>query len=644
MVSIRLLAWLLAWLVAGWSTHLAAAEPDVLAVLGARATEGAAAGYVDDAVCGRCHVEKYRSYQGVGMSQSFKRPGAAVRIEDFGREYYHEPLQRYYQILERDEGLIFRRFQRDKDGGVINEIEIPIAWVMGSGNRARSYLYQTEWGEMFMLPIGWYSEDQRWGMSPGFEAADQPGIHRQITTKCMFCHNAFPEVPSGSDAHWSVGTFPHSLPEGTGCQRCHGPGARHISSVLSGEEIATIRDAITNPGRLSAELRDSVCFQCHMLPSAALAGARRFGSGVYSFRPGQMLSDYMVHVDVVEQGVNREDRFEINHHGYRFSQSRCYRESKGELACISCHDPHVKPESTAFRASVGAVCSGCHEDAAAAHAPDTDLSGGACVTCHMPRRRTSDVIHVTMTDHRIARGPFDLDALIKPMEKDNLVITAVGVLDLGDPPEGSEADAYRAIAALRSGRNMQSAQRELERALQDVDFLDGEPYVDLATSQFNAARYRAAESTARRIIAGGENLRPAYTVLGTSLLAQGQQKEAIRMLQRSIEVQPHPEAHFNLAAAYLGVGDYQSAWQQVDAAIALRPYMSEAWKYKARLLAAGNEQAQARDAFVRTLQLQPLDLPVYGELVDLLRAMGEPGEAERYLELGLRMSRLLADL
>lgn len=143
------------------------------------------------------------------------------------------------------------------------------------------------------------------------------------------------------------------------------------------------------------------------------------------------------------------------------------------------------------------------------------------MTCHMPRRRTSDVIHVTMTDHRIARGPFDLDALIQPMEKNNLVITAVGLLELGDPPEGSEADAYRAIAALRSGRNMEAAQGELERALQDVQFPGNGPYVDLATSQFNAGQYRASETTARRIIAGGENLRPAYTVLGTSLLAQG---------------------------------------------------------------------------------------------------------------------------
>jgi tetratricopeptide (TPR) repeat protein len=81
-----------------------------------------------------------------------------------------------------------------------------------------------------------------------------------------------------------------------------------------------------------------------------------------------------------------------------------------------------------------------------------------------------------------------------------------------------------------------------------------------------------------------------------------------------------------------------------DTTIQLRPTMFEAWKYKARLLAARGEQSSARDAFVRVLQLEPFDLPVYGELIDLLRAIGEPEEAERYLELGLRMSKQLADL
>jgi len=70
----------------GWAERLGAAENDQLSVLGARATEGAAAGYVEDHVCARCHAQIYESYQHVGMAQSFHRAGAAARMEDFGRE------------------------------------------------------------------------------------------------------------------------------------------------------------------------------------------------------------------------------------------------------------------------------------------------------------------------------------------------------------------------------------------------------------------------------------------------------------------------------------------------------------------------------------------------------------------------------
>ena len=262
---------------AACTVHLSAAQLDPLSALDVHATQGAAAGYVADTVCATCHAQKYESYQHVGMAQSFKRPAAAAPMEDFGAEYYHAPSQRYYQIFERNDGLQFRRYQRDQDGAAINEIEIPVAWVLGSGNRARSYLYQTEWGELYLLPLGWYSETNSWGMSPGFEDADHPGIHRRVQRKCMFCHNAFPEVAERRDAHWAVETFPLSLPEGTGCQRCHGPGADHINTLRDGGDIASIRDAIVNPRRLSAELRDAVCFQCHMLPAVSMFGARRFG-------------------------------------------------------------------------------------------------------------------------------------------------------------------------------------------------------------------------------------------------------------------------------------------------------------------------------------------------------------------------------
>ena len=254
--------------------------PDLLPTIGARATEGAAAGYVEDQVCGTCHADLYASYQHVGMSQSLRAPGNQAPMEHFGDEFYDQTLDRYYQFIERGEDIVFRRYQRDRTGEEINLLEIPVAWVVGSGNRARSYLYRTDWGEMFLLPVGWYSEDSKWEMSPGFEFANHPGITRSVPRKCMFCHNAYPEVPAGSDAPWVGDTFPETLPEGTGCQRCHGPGADHIQSALSGNEVTVTRSRIVNPAKLTPELRDSVCFQCHMLPSASLTGAHRFGRGI----------------------------------------------------------------------------------------------------------------------------------------------------------------------------------------------------------------------------------------------------------------------------------------------------------------------------------------------------------------------------
>ena len=160
------------------------------------------------------YVKGWEGYQAVGMSQSFKKPANAKPFEKFGETFFHEPSQRFYQIDKRDDKLFFRRFQHDLNGELINEIEIPIDWILGSGNRTRSYLYQTKFGEMFQLPIGWYSEGDFWEMSPGFESGNHDGISRRVKRECMFCHNAFPEVEK--DAYGDADLFPQHLPEGTG--------------------------------------------------------------------------------------------------------------------------------------------------------------------------------------------------------------------------------------------------------------------------------------------------------------------------------------------------------------------------------------------------------------------------------------------
>ena len=644
-MKMRSLHWLSSGLALGivvTSLTAIAASKDQLRLVGARATHGAAPGYVDDSVCAQCHSSVYESYQHVGMAQSLRRPETATQIETHGTEFFHEPLERYYQILRQGDQLTFRRYQRDTDGKAINEIELPVSWVIGSGNRARSYLYQTEWGEVYMLPLTWYSEEQRWDMSPGYEESDHPGIHRRVPRSCMFCHNAFPEVPQGSDVYWAPDKLPNTLPEGTGCQRCHGPGAKHIRTALTVPSVEEIRSTIVNPAELSGEIRDSICFQCHMLPSASVEGALRVGKGVYSYRPGQLLSDYLAHVDIEEAGEKSEQRFEINHHGYRFYQSECYNESDGAFSCISCHNPHEKPESSVFRNQVANVCTGCHQSL-----PQTPAHlepSPECVTCHMPRRRTSDVIHVTMTDHRIASGPFDFAALVAPMEKPRREILAVNLLDFGEPPSGPDADIYKSLAAIRAGQGLEEAQQTLDRALRKSSLpVDELPFLDLAAAQLNTGNVEIAAKTAQMLVERGQHPQPANTILGVSLLVQGHLDEAITSLKRALAVGDHPEAHFSLGAAYARKGDFTRASEHFSTAIRLRPNMTEAWRYRARIARLSGDAELARDSLIRVLQLRPEDLTAYDELVGILQSLGEKTEANRYHALKGRMVELLAD-
>jgi len=642
MSSMYRAAWRLgACAVLGWfwcfSALAGSEDQDPLRLMNLRATKGAAADYVADSACRICHPQLYDSYQHVGMAQSFARPENAKVIETFGEEFFHKPSQRYYQIRKEGEDLIFRRWQRDAEGKPINEFEIRIDWILGSGNRARSYLYQTEWGELYMLPLGWYSEDKTWGMSPGFEQEGHLGVLRRAPRQCMFCHNAFAETPVDSDRHWETHEFPKDLPEGTGCQRCHGPGAEHIRKVLIGSDLETVRASVVNPRKLPPKKRDSVCFQCHMLPGVSMIGARRFDRKDFSFRPGQLISDYLLHVEVEEPDVKKEDKFEINHHGYRFWQSACYQKSDGELACISCHNPHVKPESTAFRAQVSNVCLGCHEDQKATHQPAI-AADRDCVGCHMPTRRTRDVPLVTMTDHRIARGPFDHEALVAPIEKKEPIITDVQLLPFGDPPTGTEAEVYRVVSILRS-RSYPDAVRALENALSKQEFESPTPYLDLLEAQLKLKEYAKAERTAQFALQRQKDLFPALAWLGVAQLGQGRVKQAKAALQRSIAIQPTPDAHYNLALAVFSERNYEEALAQLEASIAMRPNFYSAWVYKGRVLANMGKLPQARDALIHSLGIEPANTVAYADLVKVLRLLKDEAQATRYLATGLRYAQ-----
>jgi Tfp pilus assembly protein PilF len=621
------------------STWVMSASPkasvDSLELLHVRAPSGTASGYVPDSTCAMCHPATVASYQGVGMAQSFQRPTEKALIEDFSKtEFFHEASQRHYSLTWKDDMLMFRRWQLDDVGKPVNLISQKVDYLFGSGHRTRVYVYRTPGGEMFELPVAWYAQEQALAMAPGYDRPDHDGLGRRIRRECMFCHNAYPEQASGSDAQWMPHVFPQDLPEGTGCQRCHGPGARHVRTVIGNADAATIRASIVNPKRLPAKRRDEVCFQCHLLPAVSVIGPRRLNRGTYSFRPGESLNDYMVHVDTTE-AEPASQRFEINHHAYRLTQSPCYR--KGGVTCIDCHDPHQPLASDTRVAGANSVCARCHEKYE--HKPARLDSGSArsdCVSCHMPRRRTQDVVHVTMTDHRIG-VPSAKDPLA-PLVEHESDIRDVQLLDSSSVPV-AEADLYRTLAIVRVGLGGQPGIDHLRKLLAANSPGGLEAQLELASQELGHREYAKARKIIEAVLEQSPEDALAVGWRGIARVGLGEVAPALEDLRRAARLAPESaEAAFNLGRVLQGLHRDQEALEPLSRAIALRPTLSAAWLVRGNAHAALGQQEAAIVDLRQALAIEPRETRAYLALAPLLDASGQHDEARRTLQLGSKFA------
>ncbi len=133
-----------------------------------------------------------------------------------------------------------------------------------------------------------------------------------------------------------------------GCERCHGPGALHVAANQPGAAATGGDRTIVNPRRLSPQLREGVCEQCHLQGETRIV---RAGKALADYRPGLPLEDF---VTVFVPPPDRANSRKAVSHVQQMHLSRCFRASEGQMGCISCHDPHVLPSARAARAGIAA--------------------------------------------------------------------------------------------------------------------------------------------------------------------------------------------------------------------------------------------------------------------------------------------------
>lgn len=600
--------------------------------LGFPVTTGAAPGYVDERTCALCHTKISESYREKGMARAFRLPRPETDIEDFAAPpFVHTPSGQSFQIVRRGERLVFRRWQTDLEGKPINVFEQEVDWILGSGDHARTYLYRTGGGELYQLPLAWYTQTRSWGMAPGFDRPDHEGVLRRVRRECIFCHASYPDLPAGADAYGAPQVFPARLPEGIGCQRCHGPAAEHVGLALGGiGDRDEIRSSVFNQGHLPPARRDEVCMGCHLQPSVALPGLRRFGRSDFSFRPGEPLSDYLVQVDVEEEGRTAADRFEINHHPYRLRQSRCFLESGGALSCLTCHDPHRRIPEEERVSHYRAACLTCHEQPIKAHPAER----GDCTSCHMPKRRTEDVVHVVMTDHLIRRVPGGPE-LLAPRAEGDPVLTEVHLLDKKETP-GALGEVYRATAVVRMASTTEAVDY-LARMLETTRPAESEPWLDLAQGLLRRRRFADAERSLATVLKNQPDDPQALEWLALARTGQGKMDEAIEILRRVVASGPgRADAEYNLGRLLAARGRPAEAEEHLARAVAARPNLQVAWYHLGEVRAALGRKEEALLCWRRALEIDPTHTGSYLSLGKTLLAGGKNAEALRWLRHGVR--------
>ncbi|MCB9871003.1 MAG: tetratricopeptide repeat protein [Planctomycetes bacterium] len=576
---------------------------------GWRVSRGANAGYVPDQACKECHQQLFDSYQAMGMARSFYRPDPAKAVESFGTPFVQTATGRSYEMVQRDGKYLLRRYLLDREGKRYAEYEAEVAWVIGSGNHVRSYLSQNRYGELKELPLSWYP-GHGWGMSPGYDHPGHKRFERVITRGCMFCHNAYPEIPVGADRADRAFRFPAELPHGIGCQRCHGPGARHIEQAAREEpRDEDVRARIYNPGRASLTEREQLCASCHLQPESMVGEllTTRFDVPEFSLRPGQPLEQHRVYLDH-GAAAERSERFQVNHHGYRLRQSRCYTVS-GKLTCVTCHDPHRKVAAAERPAFYRAKCAGCHRptDCRGPGMSDSNKAAASdCVACHMPTRRPIDVVLAKVTDHRIARRrPGGGAEAAPPTESmpDPRGHTAHPLFPGSNDPQ---LRLFELLAFLPS------EPAKTRRQLRD-EFLSSRPHgIDAYLRVGRALLLDDDPSLALGVLHEAVEKFPndaaTHWALGDALLAAAQIDPAMAALQKARRMAPdhpgilrsHAEAHSKRGAWPLAVADYARSLElREDDRLTLQGY--------AEALIKTGKSEQARHTLLRVFAMNPSD-------------------------------------
>lgn len=518
--------------------------------------------FVGAAACASCHEDQFAGFQDHGMANSFYPLTGERIVETLPGPWITDQQNGYrYRAERRGESVVQVEELNDAAGRVVHTLTREMKYVMGSGTTARTYFDQSE-GFLYQLPLTWYTQEGRWDFSPGYQVANKR-FDRKVPERCMACHNDYTEA-----APFASGKF-SEIPEGIGCERCHGPGALHVSERLAvPEPLSEVDPTIVNPAHLTLDRRLDVCQQCHLHTTVSVLKA---GEGAFDYRPSHDLADFVAMYSVPEPEPDSE--IGVISHADRMKQSACFIETVaigGSFECTTCHDPHQ-----GFRASgpdyFNQTCLTCHAGAELAFLPSHPDVSANCVDCHMPRVEASEAPHSSFTDHKVR--------VVNSRE--------LGVADSADNPAPGtlepywpedDGPVYRGMSLVILGRQR------------------GDPYL----------LRRGADLLDSLAIDGGLH-GEAHFLRGLARLELGEARDALIGLTDATRTDGDIPERLNAFAQALEAtgGDATVIEEAYSRALAVQPARADIWVNYGRFLESRGRVPEARDAYGEAVSQEP---------------------------------------
>jgi Tfp pilus assembly protein PilF len=576
--------------------------------------------YVGDAKCAECHkpiAEKFRHHP---MGRSI------VAASDLDKELSydvkaHNPFKRLdteFRLERKDGKLIYRQSARDEKGDLIYDSTTPIDYVLGSGTHGYAYLTNHE-GFVFQAPVSWFSQKHIWDVSPGFPPEWRAG--RPVPSECLFCHSNMVNAKDGYPNRYGAPIF-NGL--NIGCERCHGPGERHVAKQTPKPPQTGQDYSIVNPRHLASELRESICNQCHITGEARVVPR---GRGLQDFRPGLPLEQFRsILVLAKEPGTERNAVNQVQ----QMYQCECFAKSvedpehgRYKLGCISCHDPHEHVATDQRVQHYRQACLQCHKEHGCTVPESTrrqTVKDDSCIECHMPRYPSEDIPHNASTNHRIVKRPGKIETETTPRRKSEpkYVFFPEQRVDANNPERKRDFGIGMSHVM---GRMHVNGQRPPPRmARQTLDLLNeavrNDP-TDWEAWETKAKLLTVLDRTDEALVAYKKVLETEphreISLMGAAMSAHSIDRidEAAELWGRAVAENPWRASH---RAAYAQALRQKKRWneacEQAEAWVRLDPPNVEARIMLVICLANAGDKKRAREEFSRIERLKPSNLPV----------------------------------